>query len=280
LAQSLRKLVSADETVFLLEEAEMPMDAALQAQIGTYLLQLNRLIERGRELHDLETAHPSDSSVAARVRHWQNDCGIIINELSGGSKAHWLARAFSGAFLAQSETGHAVVEVAPEEIVSRLIGVLEKAASSLSEIKDRGVATAQEAPMPHRFDFVHDAKLRPVLEQAYNDSRSALNSGKYSDSLMNSCGVLEAIVTDALEHCGLGILITLGAPADKISEWSFETRLTVAERAGLIRGGCARLPGVARAYRESGTTVEASERDARVTGQVLHVVMRDLDPGR
>jgi hypothetical protein len=97
---------------------------------------------------------------------------------------------------------------------------------------------------------------------------------------MNSCGVLEAIVTDALEHRGLSALIESGAPAEKISDWSFETRLTVAERAGLIRGGCARLPAVARAYRDGDAAVAVSERDARVTGQVLHVVMRDLDPGR
>jgi hypothetical protein len=54
----------------------------------------------------------------------------------------------------------------------------------------------------------------------------------------------------------------------------------VAEKAGMIRGGCARLPAVARAYRDNGAKAEISERDARTTGQVLNVVMRDLDPGR
>jgi hypothetical protein len=59
----------------------------------------------------------------------------------------------------------------------------------------------------------------------------------------------------------------------------------VAEKAGLIRGGCARLPTIARTYRdqvdaESGSKATVSERDARQAGQVLHVIMRDLDPGR
>ena len=64
-------------------------------------------------------------------------------------------------------------------------------------------------------------------------------------------------------------------------------RLAVAERTGLIRSGYARLPASARAYRdhtdttsENGSEAKISERDARVAGQVLHVVMRDLDPGR
>ena len=94
-------------------------------------------------------------------------------------------------------------------------------------------------------------------------------------------------MTDALEHKGLSALADSSPPAGKIADWSFETRLTVAERTGLIRGGCARLPSVARTYRdlnnaagETGPKGPVSERDARLAGQVLHVVMRDLNPGR
>src|ERR1035438_3492521 len=150
-----------------------------------------------------------------------------------------------------------------------------------------GAAALSQAPPPHRFDFVHDPELRPVLEEAYADSRRALEQADYDMALRTTCGILEAIVTDALEHHGLTVLAATGAPAGKIADWSFDTRLAVAERAGLIRGGCARLPAVARTYRdhtdaggESDPKTTVSERDARVTGQVLHVVMRDLDPGR
>jgi hypothetical protein len=122
-----------------------------------------------------------------------------------------------------------------------------------------------------------------VVEQAYVDSRRAFEQADYDLALRTSCGILEAIVTDALEHKGLRALVASGAPAEKISEWSFETRLTVAERAGLIRSGCARLPTIARTYRddgEKGSRTMVSEHDARKAGQVLHVIMRDLDPGR
>jgi len=62
---------------------------------------------------------------------------------------------------------------------------------------------------------------------------------------------------------------------------SFESRITAAEKRGLIRGGCARLPPVARAYRDvAESDVEVSVHEAKVVRQVLHVVMRDLDPGR
>ena len=76
-----------------------------------------------------------------------------------------------------------------------------------------------------------------------------------------------------------------GGPAGKISDWPFETRLAVAESAGIIRGGCARLPEIARRYRDLAEDdgrlqVTVSEGEARRAMQVLHVVMRDLDPGR
>jgi hypothetical protein len=261
----------------------MPVDESVRAQIEIYLPHLDGLIQRGRHLHDALAADPSSSPAIAATRVWQQDCGVTVNQLSGGSKAHWLARSFSEAFLMRSTAGHVVEGAAPAEIVSRLIGVLEQAVTSLSRMRDgEGVSTSPEAaPLPRRFEFVHNAELRPVVEQAYSDSRDALDQGRFDVALLNSCGVLEAIVTDALEHKGLGALAAAGPHAGKIADWPFEERLAVAERAGLIHS-CARLPAVARRYRDltDADNVTVSERDARLAGQVLHVVMRDLDPGR
>ena len=282
----------------------MPMDENLRAQIETYLSHLDGLMRRGRELRDTLATDPSNPSAIAATRAWQEDCGVTINQLSGGSKAHWLARSFSEAFLLRSAAGHAVEGAAPAEIVQRLLGVLEQAVATLSGMdggKGPGFtahpSASSEAPPPRRFEFVHNPELRPVLEQAYIDSRHALGEGNYDLALRTSCGILEAIVTDALEHKGLSALAASSAPAAqlaegkiaavKIADWSFETRLAVAEGAGLIRSGCARLPAVARTYRDytdadggPGSKTTVSERDARVAGQVLRVVMRDLDPGR
>jgi hypothetical protein len=259
------------------------MDEGLQEQIESYRSQLDGLIRRGRELQDLLKADPADAFAVTTTRVWQQDCGVTVNELSGGSKAHWLARSFSEAFLLRSEAGTAVEGASAAEIVNRLIHVLEQAVASLSR-KDDGamISLSSEAPAPRRFDFVHDSELRPVVEQAYADIRRALDHGRYDLALQTSCGILEAIVTDALEHKGLSALSASGAPPGKIADWSLETRLTVAERAGLIRGGWARLPQAAWTYRsgENDQSATISERDARQAGQVMHVVMRDLNPGR
>jgi len=264
------------------------MDESLRAQIETYLSRLDGLIRRGSQIRDTLANDPSNTSAMAATRTWQEDCGVTVNQLSGGSKAHWLARSFSEAFLVRSVAGGAVVETPPVEIVKRLLGVLEQAVGSLSRMDDGPVMSASsETPLPHRFDFLHNPELRPVVEQAYTDGRRALAQGDYDLALLTSCGILEAIVTDALEHKGLTALAASDTPAGKIADWSFETRLAVAEKTGLIRGGCARLPAVARTYRDltnadgkSGPKPMVSERDARVAGQVLHVVMRDLNPGR
>lgn len=264
------------------------MDDSLRAQIDTYLSHLDGLIKRGHQLLETLISNPGDAPAMAATRKWQEDCGVTINQLSGGSKAHWLARSFSEAFLKRSPDGNAAQGAAPAEIVQQLLGVLGQAVASLSQSNDTAIVSAStQQPAPHRFDFVHNPEIRPVLERAYADSRSALEQGDYDLALMTASGILESILTDALEHKGLTALIESGAPADKISNWSFETRLTVAEKAGLIRGGAARLPAAARAYRErmneqgegipEGTI---SEGDAKKTGQVLRVIMRDLDPGR
>ena len=260
------------------------MDESLRAQVETYLSHLDGLLRRGRQLRETLANDPSSKSAIAATRVWHEDCGVTVNQLSGGSKAHWLARSFSEAFLMRSEAGHAIEGAAPDEIVRRLLEVLEQAVASLTRTDDGSITSASsEAPAPHRFDFVHNLELRPVVEQAYADSRRALEQGQYDLALRTSCGILEAIVTDALEHKGLGAQVASDSPAGKIGDWSFEMRLAVAESAGLIRGGCARLPAVARTYRENGNSVAKTiitERDARITGQVLLVVMRDLDPGR
>ncbi len=261
------------------------MDETLRAQIETYLAHLDGLMRRGLQLRDVLATDTSNQSNIASARAWQEDCGVTINQLSGGSKAHWLARSFSDAFLMRSADGRAVEGAAPAEIVKRLLDVLEQAVASLSRTDDGAVISASSAaPPPHRFDFVHNPELRPVVEQAYLDSRRALEDGDYDSALRTSCGILEAIVTDALENKGLAALVAAGAPAGKIADWPFETRIAVAERTGLIRGGCARLPAIAWTYRDpsndNGAKAAVSERDARRAGQVLHVMMRDLDPGR
>jgi hypothetical protein len=246
------------------------MDDALRAQRDFALRQLDDLTRRGRQLSVALTANPDDGPSLAAAPPWQQASATAIHQLAGGSKAHWLSRAFSGALLIRSAEGGTVVEAKVGEIVDRILDVLAQGASSLSRMDDVEAALSGAAPRPRRFEFVHNAELRPVLEQAFADSGHALENGDFRLAFMTSCGVLEAIITDALEHRGL-----------RIADCGFESRIAEAERAGLIRGGCARLPLIARTYRavaESDPPV--SERDAKVVRQVLHIVMRDLDPGR
>jgi hypothetical protein len=257
--------------------------------VAAAVAQIDGLAARGRRLKDAR-------SVDA-IRAWQQDCAALVNQLSGGSKAHWLSRAFSQAFLVRAtDGGGVVVEASSSEIVERLLDVLSQARASVSQITD--VAAASTAtPRAPRFEFVHNADLRPVLERALTDGRAALAAGDARLALILLSSVLEAIITDALEWARSTQHPALGTQHDApgtqhpapstISSWSFDQRIDAAERAGLIRGGCARLPAVARRYRdlaETSAPAEAeapvNERDTRVTGQVLTIVMRDLDPGR
>jgi hypothetical protein len=245
-----------------------------------HVAHLDHLIRRGRDLGGALAADPAHHATLAETRIWQRDCASAISHLSGGSKAHWLARRFSEAFLVRSSGRDAIEHADMTEIVDRIVAVLNDAASAVTSTnagESGGAIAAGDPPRIARFDFVHDAALRPILEQAALDSRRALDEGAFARAFMLSCGVLEALITDALNRAGLG----------PIASWSFDQRIAAAEHARLIRNGCARLPAAARRYRELADPngdlrpdVDVSPRDARLVAQVIQVVIRDLDPGR
>jgi hypothetical protein len=245
------------------------MDDELRRQRDVSIRQLEELIRHGRQIKNTLSTDA--------LRAWQQECAAAVNQLSGGSKAHWLARAYSEAFLVRSGNGGVVVEADTAEIVGRILDVLAQGVASLSRMDDVAAASSGEGPRPRRFDFVRNAELRPVLERAFDDSRDALDRGEFGLALILSCGIIDALLADAFHQ----------AAGSGLAAASFQDRIVAAERAGLIRGACARLPPVARTYREltdgdgelrPGVTV--TEREARLAGQVLRVVMRDLNPGR
>jgi hypothetical protein len=230
------------------------------------------LVQRGRQLAAAPDAH---DGAAGHVRSWQGDCAALVSRLSGGNKSHWLSRAFSEALLVPHRNAGPGVDAPVSDIITRIVSVLERAAVALSQTGGLVASSGRDARPGRRFEFVREPALRPVLERAYLDGREAFERGSFREALLTSCSILEAIVTDALRQ-----------RAPDVQSWTFEERIAAAERAGVIRGGCARLPAAARRYRDVNgddaalETVNISERDARVTGQVLHVIMRDLEPGR
>ena len=253
------------------------MDESLRHQRDTALREIEALIQRGCQIKAV-------GSVDA-TRAWQRDCAAAVNQLSGGSKAHWLSRAYSEAFLVRSANGGVVVEAEAGEIVDRILDVLAQGVASLSRMDDVEAASTGAPPRPRRFEFVRNAELRPVLERAFDDSRDAFERGEFALALVLSCSVMESLLTDALDAAADAATdARRGGPSGPPS---FEQRIAHAEQTGIIRGGCARLPPVARVYHdltdESGELragVHVTEREARLAGQVLRVVMRDLDPGR
>lgn len=240
----------------------MTADPTKAAAIGM----VDGLMRRGHQI--------KGTAIVADVRIWQRDCAAAINQLSGGSKAHWLSRAYSSAFLMRGADGGVIVEASASEIVDRILGVLAQARASLTSAENV-TAAPDTASHGRRFEFVHNAHLRPILVEAFADGTRALENGDVNAAFVASCSILEAVITDALEKKGL-----------KVSDWSFDERIDAAEREGLIGRGCARLPQPARNYRElasgdgNARAGAISGRDARVARQVLLVVLRDLDPGR
>ena len=91
------------------------MSESLEAQIKDFASRLGHLIRRGHQVRDALAKDSSNPSAVVAARAWQEECGVAVNQLSGNSKAHWLARSFSEAFLMRSASGNATVGAAPQE---------------------------------------------------------------------------------------------------------------------------------------------------------------------
>jgi len=169
-----------------------------QPLVDTFRQRIEHLKQQGHLLRaQVADRGAADSVSLSNVRAWQQQCGIAVNELSGGSKAHWLARAFSEAFLVRPAAGEVVAEAPVAEIVSRLLDVLHQAGEALMQTRDGVLMQGPAAAAPHRFDFVHNTALRPVLERAYEDGRSAFDEGRFGPSLVVTCGVLEKTLVES-----------------------------------------------------------------------------------
>src|SRR4051794_23580203 len=111
--------------------SETPRDAR-----STALGHLESLIRRGRELDQQLSGHAAAIVEVNQLREWQQQCAAAVTHLSGGSKAHWLSRAFSDAFLVRSNDGGALIEAPARDILRRLVDVLAQARASLLQMDD------------------------------------------------------------------------------------------------------------------------------------------------
>src|SRR6185295_18983488 len=112
----------------------MPDSPRTQRDIALH--HVETLIRRGQELLPSSLDDDGGSLRVDDVRAWQQQCAAAITHLSGGSKAHWLSRAFSEALLVRSIDGGADVEAPVEEILRRLVDVLSQARASLQTLDD------------------------------------------------------------------------------------------------------------------------------------------------
>src|SRR5262245_42665635 len=125
----------------------MRLEGSADPRVASIAL-LSGLVRRGEALR--AQADSASSALSPETRVWQRDCAAAINELSGGSKAHWLSRAYSNALLVRSTDGDAVVEAGVGEIVQRVLDVLEQGRQALATM-DAASPTAAETQEPHRF---------------------------------------------------------------------------------------------------------------------------------
>ena len=126
------------------------MDDSFRQQIATFEHRLSHLLRDGFDLQRTLPVEPGAPELEA-MRAWQRECAATISQLSGGSKQHWLSRAYSEAFLLTVPDSSASAQVTAGEagvgtIVEGIIGVLRQAQSSLAEMRQSGVPNTDAPP--------------------------------------------------------------------------------------------------------------------------------------
>jgi len=78
------------------------MSESLETQIKSFASRLDQLIRRGHQVRDALAMDASNPSAIVATRAWQEECGVAINQLSGGQQGSlacpFLQRCFSDAF--------------------------------------------------------------------------------------------------------------------------------------------------------------------------------------
>ena len=188
------------------------MDENLRAQIETYLTHLDGLIRRGREFAKRWRAIPPNarrcghSRLAGRLRRNHQS---IVRRQQGPLAGPVIQRGIPDAL-----GGRPAVEgVAPAEIVKRL---LERTRAG----RGFALSNGQRAPVisahHRRRRLLGGSNSSTTLSSGPLSSRPTSIAGAPSSrrtialALLTSCGILEAIVTDALEHKGLSALACIG----------------------------------------------------------------------
>jgi hypothetical protein len=269
------------------------MDDRLAAQRDAAQRRLHALAVEGRALRDHFRHTSLDRLGEERLETWQRACASLVGQLAGGRKSHWLSRAFSDAFLLSPvASAHPTLtappaDIPPEVIVDRILGVIEQADASLAGM---GVAAGPAAgggsqARQTRYDFVNSRELRATLETADLEAQAAFERGDFATALVSWCSALEAIITHALE--GPRATSTPSGSIEALASWSFDRRIEYAQQARLISAGCARLPPIARRYRDALDPVTGapavgvvSAAEAQTVRQVLNVIRGDLAGGR
>src|SRR5688572_1886968 len=111
--------------------------------VAAYRHRLDHLRAEGRQLRAALASSPDSPADLEALRVWQRECAATVSQLSGGSKAHWLSRAFSEALLVPTAAAGAASLVT---IIDRLLGVLDSAGRSLAGAAALPAADSASSP--------------------------------------------------------------------------------------------------------------------------------------
>jgi len=158
--------------------------------------------------------------------------------------------------------------------LNRVVSILE------AELETRTTIPVTE----HReFSFVHDAKVRAIVERDYAELQAAFLVNCWKSVIILCGGAIEAVLLGLLQQNDARALAAASAPKQKdLSDWSLSDLIHVGVELKLVTEGVEKLSHSVREYRnlvhpgnEIKSALSFGKEEARIAVEVLHIIHRD-----
>ncbi len=157
---------------------------------------------------------------------------------------------------------------------------LDAAIASLETAQEYSRLEPKIEPMD--FSFIHDPRLRGVLDHDTFELQQVFHAGYWKSSIVLAGGAIEGILTDLLNRPEA--FSAAGAPRkNDITRWTLDELIRVALELNSVNGAVGRLSHSVREYRnlvhpgrEIRENLGFGREEATIALEVLRILVRDL----
>jgi hypothetical protein len=145
--------------------------------------------------------------------------------------------------------------------------------------------TASPVTESREFPFVHDHRIRVIIERDYGEIQRACIAGCWKSVIILSGGATEAILVDLLQADSRAPTASKAPKNPDVTRWDLNDLINVGVELKLVTPGVEKLSHAVREYRnlihpgnEVRNKLTFNAEEARIAVEVVHMLHRSLSP--